>query len=359
VTVIEGGLVNAHTHLYSGLAALGLPPLDPPPTGFPEILARRWWVLDRALDARLLRASARHYVAHAALAGTTTIVDHHESPGFVEGSLDVLAEACAHVGVRAVLTYGATERNGGVDEARRGLDECERFARAPKPPTLRAMVGLHASFTVSDDTVREAGRRCRALGLPLHVHVAEDRCDVEDARQRGHAGPLERLIELGALVPGSILAHGVHLDEAQVERAIAMGAWLVQNPRSNEGNGVGFAARLGAHPRVALGTDGFPSDLLAEGRALDELAVRHDAPAGGSSRRLEAGRALAVSLFGAEAIARDRVELDERGRVRTVVVEGREVVRAGELVTADLAAIEAEALEASRELSRRMREVPS
>ena len=120
-----------------------------------------WWRLDRALDAESLRAAARDYVARALLAGTTTLVDHHESPNLIEGSLSILAEACDDLGVRAVLCYGATERNFGREEAQRGLAECRRV---PASPLVRGLVGLHASFTVSDETMREAGALARELG---------------------------------------------------------------------------------------------------------------------------------------------------------------------------------------------------
>src|SRR5690606_9370766 len=111
--------VNAHTHLYSGLAPLGMPSptyeTSPPP--FVHILERVWWRLDRALDEASLRAGAELYVAEAVGHGCVALVDHHESPGFIEGSLDVIADACQRFGMRALLCYGATERNGGHDEA--------------------------------------------------------------------------------------------------------------------------------------------------------------------------------------------------------------------------------------------------
>jgi len=159
----QRGYVNAHTHLYSALSSLGMPPPRERPVNFTQILERIWWRLDRAIDESSLRASARLYVAEALLAGTTTLVDHHESPNFVAGSLDVLADACDELGIRAVLCYGSTERNGGRDEARHGLAECARFVRANRRPLVRGLVGLHASFTVSDETAREAGELAREL----------------------------------------------------------------------------------------------------------------------------------------------------------------------------------------------------
>ncbi len=104
----------------------------------PTACARRRWTMWRA------RCSPE----------PPTLVDHHESPNLIEGSLDILAEVCEQLGMRALLCYGATERNFGAAEARRGLAECRRV---PPSPLVRGLVGLHASFTVSDETIRAAG----------------------------------------------------------------------------------------------------------------------------------------------------------------------------------------------------------
>ena len=123
------GFVNAHTHLYSGLAPFGMPASAEPPADFMAILERVWWRLDRALDAQALRFSAQWYVAEALQLGTVGLIDHHESPNLIEGALDILADVCQAAGLPAVLCYGATERNGGREEATRGLAECRRFIR--------------------------------------------------------------------------------------------------------------------------------------------------------------------------------------------------------------------------------------
>jgi cytosine/adenosine deaminase-related metal-dependent hydrolase len=284
--------VNAHTHLYSGLAPLGMPAPAEPPQNFLQILNRIWWRLDRALDEASLHAAARYYLAHARRAGTVALVDHHESPGFIEGSLDVLADPCAEFGVSAVLCYGVTERNGGLEEGRRGLEECRRFIRSNRRPGIVGVVGLHASFTVSDDTIRQAGALCRELNTVLHVHVAEDVADVLDARRRGYPGPLQRLMALDALPAGSILAHGVHLSVDDVAQASDAGCWFVHNPRSNRTNRVGYPRGLTAAARVALGTDGFPSDMPDEARTLAEASAEAGEPVGSVAGRLEAGWSL-------------------------------------------------------------------
>ena len=358
------GCVNAHTHLYSGLAALGLPAPTPPPTRFVEILERLWWRLDRALDAASLRAGARLYVADALLHGTTTLVDHHESPGFIAGSLDVLADVCQELGMRALLCYGVTERNRGRDEAREGLRECARFARANTRPLVRGLVGVHASFTVSDATLEETRELCRELATVTHVHVAEDRADVDDARARGYDGPLERLLRHGAVPAGSILAHGVHLAAEQVKEAERHALWLVHNPRSNRGNGVGFAAALAASGRVALGTDGYPADMNEERDALVTIAREQGvdlAPEVATSRR-DAGLRLVEERFEPGAAAGDRVEFDPSpgpgAHVLRVVVDGRVVVDDGRLVNADLEEIRVRAAEQVALVRSRMEALP-
>lgn len=361
------GFVNAHTHLYSGLAGFGMPAPRVPPSRFVEILERLWWRLDRALDERALRAAARLYVAEALGLGTTTLIDHHESPHWIEGSLDVLADACQELGMRAVLCYGATERNRGREEAAQGLAECRRFLENNRRPLVAGMVGLHASFTVSDETVREAGALCQELGTALHVHVAEDRVDLDDARRRGYRDPWVRLHRLGALPAGSILAHGVWLDEEAVREVERAGCWLVQNPRSNEGNRVGYPRALHAGHRVALGTDGYPSDLRDELAALHRLARQDSArePGGPESlaRRPAAGVELAAERFGQGALGRDTVELEsaaagERPGIRRVSVDGRVVVEGGRLASGDLEEIRAHAREEAARLWRRMESLP-
>lgn len=300
---------NAHTHLYSGLAPLGMPAPAHPPNNFVEILQRVWWRLDRALNEASLRASAELYVAQSLRHGTRVLIDHHESPNFIEGSLDVLGEVCESMGMHALLCYGVTERNGGAAEARRGLAENRRFLeRCAKHPgsIVRAAIGVHASFTVSDQTLREASDLALESGARLHLHVAEDHADVKDARDRGYQGVIDRLDRLAILQPGTILAHGVHLTRDEVILASDRGCWFVQNPRSNRGNGVGYPRHLAAANNTALGTDGYPAAMREEEAAL--LVDAAEAEAGGAPHelrhaqgRLDGSQRLAEEIFGPAA----------------------------------------------------------
>lgn len=342
------GRVNAHTHLYSGLVPLGLPALEPAPRSFPEILERLWWRLDRALDAESLAAGARYYVAQALLAGTTALVDHHESPAFIEGSLDVLADACEELGMRALLCYGATERNGGRDEAQRGLAECRRFLEANERELVRGAVGLHASFTVSDATIAEAGALAREFGTVVHVHLAEDICDERDARERGFSSVLDRLLSLDGLPEGSILAHGVHASRGDVCRAAERGLWFVHNPRSNLANGVGYPTELDATGRVALGTDGFPAEMTDEVEAALRGAAEHGTDATRAAARLDTGNDLIEQHLGTIEVTLAPGELS---------IGGRTVATAGALVTADIEHIAHTARQQAERLWTRMEDL--
>jgi len=245
------GLVCAHHHLYSTLAR-GMPAPPSTPTDFASILEQIWWRLDAALDLDMLAASARLGAVEALLAGTTGIVDHHESPNAIDGSLDVIAAACAEVGVKAVCAYGVTDRHG-PDGARRGLAENERFLRAGG----RGMVGVHAAFTCTDDTLAAAAGLARDLGVGVHVHVAEGPPD-------GDAG--RRLEPLAA--DDWLLVHCVRLDRD-------LPGTIAHNPRSNMNNAVGYARPAARPNRVVLGTDGIGADLLEEFR-LAYVAHRAD-----------------------------------------------------------------------------------
>jgi cytosine/adenosine deaminase-related metal-dependent hydrolase len=222
------------------------------PNDFRSILEQIWWRLDVALDLEMIRWSAMLGALEALQCGTTCIVDHHESPNAIEGSLDVIAEACAAVGVRVNCAYGVTDRHG-ADGARRGLAENERYLRAGG----RGMVGVHAAFTCTDDTLSSAAGLAADLGVGVHVHVAEGVDDADAGARLQHLAGDDWL-----------LVHCVYLDR-DVPGTIA------HNPRSNMNNAVGYAAPARRANPVVLGSDGIGADMLEEFR-LAYVAHRAD-----------------------------------------------------------------------------------
>ena len=248
------GLVCAHHHLYSTLAR-GMPAPPRTPAEFLEILELVWWRLDRALDLEMIEWSAKLGALEALESGCTSIVDHHESPNAIDGSLTVIADACAEVGVRVSTCYGVTDRHG-VEAARRGLAENDRYLRSGG----RGMVGIHAAFTCSDDTLAAAADLARQHGVGVHIHVAEGPAD---------AGAADRLRDL--TTDDWLIVHGVHLADDHGLRGT-----VVHNPRSNMNNAVGYAAPTRFANQVALGTDGIGADMLDEFRVAFVRAREHD-----------------------------------------------------------------------------------
>ena len=244
------GLVCAHHHLYSALAR-GMPAPQRTPSGFVEILEMVWWRLDRALDLESIRWSAMLGALEALERGCTAVIDHHESPEVIEGSLTVIADACAEVGVRVNCAYGITDRHG-ADGALRGLAENERFLRDGG----RGMVGVHAPFTCTDGTLEAAAGLAADMGVGVHVHVAEG---------PGDADAVDRLRDLAA--DDWMLVHGVHLPDDH-----GLAGTMVHNPRSNMNNAVGYARPARFANPMALGSDGIGADMLDEFRLA---YVRH------------------------------------------------------------------------------------
>lgn len=248
---VTPGLVCGHHHLYSALAR-GMPAPPHRPTDFLEILEQIWWRLDVALDEEIIRWSAMLGATEALMCGTTGIIDHHESPSAIDGSLSIIAGACATVGVRVNCAYGVTDRHGSAG-ARRGLAENERYLRDGG----RGMVGVHAAFTCRDETLEAAAGLASDLGVGVHIHVGEGIAD-RDAGAR-----LESLA-----TDEWLLVHCVHLDR-QLRGTIA------HNPRSNMNNGVGYARPARLPNPVVLGTDGIGADMLEEAR-LAYVRLRED-----------------------------------------------------------------------------------
>lgn len=266
--LVMPGLICAHTHFY-GAFARGMALPGDPPTNFSEILEDLWWPLDEALDEEAIRYSTLVCLVDAIRHGTTTLIDHHASPNAIDGSLDIIAEATLQAGVRANLCYEVTDR-GGHDQRRAGITENVRFiaaAQARGDSLLSANFGLHASLTLSDETLEEAAAAAAPLSAGFHIHVAEDLADQRDSLRRSGLSVVQRLRQHGILGPKTIAAHCVHVDEPEVEILRETDTRVVHNPRSNMNNAVGTARVVDLLDRgihVGLGNDGFSNNMFTE-----------------------------------------------------------------------------------------------
>lgn len=263
--IVIPGLVNGHSHLYASLT-VGVPGLMESPQGFLQMLEQVWWRLDRALTPESIEMSAIIGAVEALRSGVTTLINHHSSPSVIEGSLDIVARGVRRVGLRGVLCYETTDRNGAAGRIA-GIEENRRFAaacRAKKDGRLGGMMGAHASFTLTDEALEEMARTPR---LRLHIHLAEDPCDDQLSRARYGASPVERLDAFNLLNADAILVHAIHLSIADLATVQQACATISHNPRSNMHNGVGHAPIHRFGVPVMLGTGGVGSDMLAEARA--------------------------------------------------------------------------------------------
>ena len=264
--VIMPGLINTHMHLYSTFAR-GMALKDSPPTNFQEILERLWWRLDKALTEEDVYYSALVPLMDCVKNGTTTIFDHHASPGTVHGSLFTLLKAARAVGIRSCLCYEVSDRDG-KEIAEQGIRENVEFINAcnrPGDDMAKGMFGLHASLTLSDETLSRCCKENAGTGAGFHIHAAEGRVDLEECLRRHGRRVIERLSDFGVLGSKTIAAHCVHVDDREVDLLKESKTKVVHNPESNMGNAVGYAPVIDMLRRgvqVGLGTDGYTCDMF-------------------------------------------------------------------------------------------------
>lgn len=389
------GNICAHTHFYGAFSrGLGIP--GDAPTNFTQILDKLWWNLDKALDEEGVRYSALVCLVDAVKHGTTTLIDHHASPNAIDGSLDIIAETVNQAGLRASLCYEVTDRDG-PEKAEQGLQENLRFInriqkKDPMDANLRAHFGLHASLTLSDETLERAYELCPP-GIGFHIHAAEGIADQVYSLETSGKRVVHRLDQFGILRPESILAHGVHLDEGEIARLAETQTWLTHQPRSNMNNAVGVAPiedMLAAGMRVGMGNDGFSNTMWLEWKEaylLHKLAHRDPQRMGGytvTKLAVENNAALISELFDGllvgeitEGAAADLIFVDyhpftpmtggnlpwhilfgfQESMITATIVAGKPLMYRRELLTLNEAEIAAKAMEISTQIWDRFEQI--
>ncbi|MCX6269822.1 MAG: amidohydrolase family protein [Bacteroidetes bacterium] len=277
VTVIDGrnkfvtrSFVNAHHHAYSALAT-GMPSPAIKPRNFPEILKLIWWKLDKALDREMIRSCAYMTALASVRSGCTFIVDHHASPFAVGNSLETIARAFDEVGIGHLLCYEISDRDGN-EIARLGLHETDHYLQSHQ-----GLVGLHASFTLGDETLKKAAELAKAHHTGIHIHTAEDQYDQEYTLKHHQCRVVERLDKTGLLESTkTILAHCLHLDPQEKNIIKRSNAFVVQNCESNLNNRVGYFSAQDLGKNIMLGTDGMHSDMLRSAQYAYFTGLGHE-----------------------------------------------------------------------------------
>jgi putative selenium metabolism protein SsnA len=294
--VVLPGFINAHMHFYSTMVR-GLGKMEPA-VDFVDVLKKLWWRLDKQLMLDDCYYSALIPLIDAVKKGTTTLIDHHASPFAVTGSLGRIADAVKEVGLRASLCYEVSDRDG-KQVAQEGIRENVAFierCNGERDDYLKALFGLHASFTISDETMKQAVEAADGLDTGFHIHVAEARSDEEYALEHFGMRVVERLHEARVLGPKTIAGHCVHVDDREMDLLKETDTSVVHNPQSNINNAVGVAdiiTMMKKGIRVGLGTDAMTVNMLEELRQA--LWIHHLAQKNPSVGFMEAMTTLTVN----------------------------------------------------------------
>lgn len=277
--VIMPAFINAHSHIYSGLAR-GLSIKGHNPTNFFEVLDGMWWNIDRHLTLEDTRRSAYTTYIDSIKTGCTTVFDHHASYCEIEGSLFAIEEVAKELGVRTCLCYEVSDRDGeakcdaAIQENADFIAHCEK----EQDPMVKAMFGGHALFTISDRTFEKMVKANNGR-TGFHIHVAEGMNDVYDSLQKYGTRSVNRLLNQGILGPKTLLGHCIHVNPAEMDIIKETGTMVVNNPESNMGNAVGCSPVLQMIQKgilVGMGTDAYTFDML-ESLKVALIIQRHHA----------------------------------------------------------------------------------
>lgn len=262
--------VNFHDHIYSRLAK-GLD-IKGDMSNFPNILKNLWWKLDSLLDLEMIEASAKIAALESIQNGVTYIVDHHSSPNFAKDSLRTISKTLEDFNLRNVLCFETTDRNG-KELSENGFNENINFLKNYTTVNSKSLLGLHASFTLDNDSLKNASKLIIENNWGIHVHICEDKSDVHLSQEKYSAKPMLRFEKYNLLNDKSILAHGIHLDEEDFELIKNSKASLVFNLDSNMNNSVGLQ-KFKMIPKeipILIGTDGMHADVA---RSFKELFLQ-------------------------------------------------------------------------------------
>ena len=276
--VIYPAFINTHEHIYSALAR-GLSIKGYAPNGFLEILDGLWWTIDRNLDNDLTKLSAEATYLECIKNGVTTIFDHHASFGEISGSLFAIEEAARDFGVRSVLCYEISDRDG-KEKAHAAIKENVDFAKhalSLKDDFIKGMMGMHASFTISDETM-ELCRKEKPKEIGYHIHVAEDILDLHRCLKEHGKRIVDRLYDWDVLGEKTLLAHCIYVNPHEMDLIRDTNTMVVHNPESNMGNACGCPPTMEiVHKGIltGLGTDGYTHDMIESWKVANILHKHH------------------------------------------------------------------------------------
>ena len=366
--VVMPGIVCSHSHLY-GMLLRGASLNIEPPSDFTQILQRVWWPLDEAMNFEDAYASALVACLEFAKSGVTTFADTYSGPNSIFGVLDHVAKAVEEIGIRGFIAFEATERHS-TDEGVRGVEENVRFAKTVKPGSkARPLFSIHASFTVSDQLIRQVKQVAQKHHAPVTIHASEGLVDLHHNLENYGKRTVERLRDVGLLGPNVVLAHCVNLDDHEIDLVAETKTGVAHNPMSNMLNAVGVAPilkMLKQNVMVGLGNDGYIFDMFENMRAayllhrvnsrdpnaIDPYTILEMATINGAALygvqnqvgSIEPGKKADIILIKpnilptpltTSSVVGHLINTVDGDDVETVIVDGRSIVKGKKLLTFD------------------------
>jgi len=390
--IVVPGLICSHSHLYGVLLRGASLPITPP-SDFTQILQRVWWPVDEALTYEDAYASALVACMEFAKSGTTLFADTYSGPNSIEGVLDHIARAVEEIGIRGFIAFETTERHTKT-EGERGVMENVRYAkktRGKADTKALPMLSIHASFTVTDELIRNVRNYANELNIPITIHTSEGMGDVHHNLENYGKRTVERLRDVGLLGPDVVLAHCVNLTDNELDIIKQTGAKIAHNPMSNMLNAVGvapLAKMLGRRIPVGLGNDGYIFDMFENMRAafllhrahakdprvtdpyqILEMATIDGARLYGKEHELgslEIGKRADVVIVNprimptpltAKSVVGHLVNTVDGDDVQTVFVDGKKIVDNGKLVRMDESAVQEKSQAAAARLWARLEQM--
>ena len=276
--VIMPAFINTHEHIYSAMAR-GLSINGYNPQGFLDILDGMWWTIDRHLTLEQTRQSALATYLDSIKNGVTTVFDHHASFGQISDSLFAIESAANELGIRTCLCYEVSDRDG-KEKAKASVMENANFIRhalADESDMIAGMMGMHASFTISDETMELCAAN-KPAEVGYHIHVAEGIEDLHACLRDHGKRIIDRLMDCGILGEKTLAAHCIYINKHEMELLRDTNTMVVHNPESNMGNACGCPPTMEIlHTGVltGLGTDGYTHDMLESYKVANVLHKHH------------------------------------------------------------------------------------
>ncbi|SCJ46562.1 putative chlorohydrolase/aminohydrolase [uncultured Clostridium sp.] len=264
--IIMPGLINTHHHIYSAFAR-GLNLNNPPAKSFSDILKNVWWRIDKKLTEEDNQYSAYTTLIECIKDGVTTVFDHHASPFAIKGSLFTLAKVAEDLGIRGSFCYEVSDRDGEaiLEQGIKENIDFIKYADSRDDDMVKGMFGMHASFTLSNESLLKCVKAMEGIDAGYHVHVAEGIEDLYDSLNRSGKRVVERLNDYGILGEKTFAVHCIHVNDREMDILKETNTTVINNPESNMGNAVGCAPVIRFFEKglnVGLGTDGYTSDIF-------------------------------------------------------------------------------------------------